>query len=69
MSDSFATQWIGIVLGKNTGVGCPLLLWGNLLQPRIEPAYPAHICIASRFFPTEPLQYFPKIILFNVFLN
>ena len=35
---------------KNTGVGCHLLLQGNLLDPGIEPGFPA---LAGRYFITE----------------
>ena len=40
----------GIFPGKNTGVGCYILLQGNLPRSRIEPASPA---LAGRFFTTE----------------
>ena len=38
--------------GKNTGVGCHVLLPGNLLNPGIEPVSPAFPALAGRFFTT-----------------
>ena len=37
--------------GKDTGVGCHLLLLGDLLDPGIEPVSPA---LADGFFTNEP---------------
>ena len=40
----FATPWILCPwnsLGKNSGVGCHSLLWGNLPDPGIKPRFPA----------------------------
>ena len=40
----FATPWILCPwnsLGKNSGVGCHSLLWGNLSDPEIKPRFPA----------------------------
>ena len=59
MSDSFATSWTVThqaplsmhFSGKNTGVGCHFLLWGDLLDPEIEPMSPLS---AGGFFTTEP---------------
>ena len=36
--------------GKNTGVGCHLLLQGNLPDPRIKPSSPASLTLAAGFF-------------------
>ena len=36
--------------GKNTGVGCHLLLQGNLPDPRIKPSSPVSLTLAAGFF-------------------
>ena len=40
--------------GKNTGMGCPFLIQGNLPNSGTEPAFPASPALAGKFFITEP---------------
>ena len=39
--------------GKNTGVGCPALLRGNLLDPRIKPTSLMSLALTGQFLSTS----------------
>ena len=41
--------------GKSTGVSCHDLLRASSLEGKFKPRDRTHICIAGRFFTTEPL--------------
>ena len=40
--------------GKNTGVGCHFLIWGNLPDPGIKPMSTVFPALVGGFFTTEP---------------
>ena len=40
--------------GKNPGVSCHFLLWGNLPDPGIKPMSPASSALAGGFFTNAP---------------
>ena len=48
--------------GKNTGVGCPVLLQGNLPYPGIEPASHMSPSLAGGFFTTNTTWEVPSFL-------
>ena len=47
--------------GKNTGVGCHFLLWGNLPDPGMETASLASPALAGGFFTSGTTWEAPKL--------